>query len=177
MLWTLDILDIFLSLYLQVDKLNVILIWIPTWTLSWFSSILFTLKQTPSHNWSYLLWLKPLSFLTMPYSVTTIMAMLTYQSACGCVHQSTWKSLTICFFIISYLYIVISTQTSRYLVGYLPVKSTAWLLDKIPSEGPPHRYFDLLECPRSYLPHCWQPNVASKCSLRFSPLHWVDIPM
>ena len=47
---------------------------------------------------------------------------------CGHVRQSMWGSLTICFFIISYLYIVISTQTSRYLVGYLPVKSTAWLL-------------------------------------------------
>jgi hypothetical protein len=128
-LWISDVFDIFLSLYLQVDKLNAILIWIPTQTLSWFSSILFTLKQTASHNQLYSLRLKPLSFPTMPYSVTIIVAMLTYQSTCGCVCQSVRESLTICFFIIFYLYIVISTQTSRYLVGYLPVKSTAWLLD------------------------------------------------
>jgi len=49
------------------------------------------------------------------------MAMLIYQSA--------QESLTICFFIISYLNIVIDTQTFRYLVEYLSVKSTKELLE------------------------------------------------
>ena len=38
-------------------------------------------------------------------------------------------TITICFFIISYSNIVINTQTFRYLVGYLPVKSTKELLE------------------------------------------------
>jgi len=49
------------------------------------------------------------------------MAMLTYQSV--------QESLTICFFINPYLNIVINTQTFRYLVGHLPVKSTKELLE------------------------------------------------
>ena len=76
-----------------------------------------------------LTWTWAFVFPTMPYSVITIMAMLTYQSACGCVCQSVRESLTICFFIISYSNIVINTQTFRYLVGYLPVKSTKELLE------------------------------------------------
>jgi len=80
-----------------------------------FLNIIYS-QMTPFHKWwSYLLELKP-------YSVITIVAMLTY--------QSTQESLTICFFIIFYLNIVIDTQTvSRYLVGYLPVKSTKELLE------------------------------------------------
>jgi hypothetical protein len=86
-------------------------------------------QMTPFRKQSFLLELEPLSFLTMPYSVITIVAMLTYQSACGCVCQSTWESLTICFFIVSYLNIIINAQTSKYLLGYLPVKSTRELLE------------------------------------------------
>ena len=76
-----------------------------------------------------LTWTRTFVFPTMPYSLIMIVAMLTYQSACGCVCQSVWECLTICFFIISYSNIVINTQTFRYLVGYLPVKSTKELLE------------------------------------------------
>ena len=44
-------------------------------------------------------------------------------------YQSAWESLTVCFFINSYLNIVINTQTFRYLVGHFPVKSTKELLE------------------------------------------------
>jgi len=64
----------------------------------------------------------------MPYSVIMIVAMLTCQSAYG-LCQSAQESLTICFFIVSHLYIITNRQTSRYLVGYLPVKSTRELLE------------------------------------------------
>jgi hypothetical protein len=65
----------------------------------------------------------------MPYSVIMIVAMLTYQSACGCVCQSVRESLTICFFIVSYSNTILNMQTFRYLVGYLLVKSTKELLE------------------------------------------------
>jgi hypothetical protein len=45
------------------------------------------------------------------------------------VCQSAWESLIICFLIVSHLYIIINRQTSRYIVGYLPVKSTKKLLE------------------------------------------------
>jgi len=66
-----------------------------------------------------LTWTRAFVFLTMPYSVIMIVA----------VYQSAWESLTVCFFINSYLNIVINTQTFRYLVGYFPVKSTKELLE------------------------------------------------
>ena len=155
-----------------------------------------------------LTWTWAFVFLTMPYSVIPIVAMLTYQSACGCVCQSVWECLITCFFIISYSNIVINTQTFRYLVGYLPVKPTKELLEnqrnvksntsiksiftefqltwcgsrntmksQIPLEGPLWRYFDLLECARTYLPHYQQFNMVSEGSLGFSPLHQVDNPI
>jgi len=55
----------------------------------------------------------------MPYSAIMIVA----------VCQSMREFLTMCFFIVSHLYIDINRQTSRYLVGYLPVKSTKELLE------------------------------------------------
>src|SRR5882762_11810327 len=55
----------------------------------------------------------------MPYSVITIVAMLTCQSA-----VSKCMGSNIHFFIISLLNIMIKRQTFRYLVGYLPVKFT-----------------------------------------------------
>ena len=53
-----------------------------------FLNIIYS-KITPFHKWLYLLQLKPLVFLTMPYSVIMIVAMLTCQSACGCVSKHT----------------------------------------------------------------------------------------
>ena len=66
---------------------------------------------------------------TMPYSVITIVTMLTCQSACGCVCQSAWEFLAICFFIVSYSNIILNMQTFRYFVGYLLVKFTKELLE------------------------------------------------
>jgi len=92
--------------------------------------------MTPFREQLFLLELEPLSFPTMPYSVIMIMAMVTHQSACGCVCQSIWESLTICFFIVSYLNIIINTQTFRYLVEYLLVKSTKELLENLGNAKP-----------------------------------------
>ena len=61
------------------------------------------LLSNDSISWMIVLtWTQTFVFLTMPYSVIMIVAMLTYQSACGCVCQSAWESLTTCFFIVSY---------------------------------------------------------------------------
>jgi hypothetical protein len=84
-----------------------------------FLNIIYS-QITPFRKQLYLLQLKPLVFLTMLCLVITIVDMLTCQSV--------QESLTICFLIISHLYIIINRQTSRYLVGYLPVKSTKELL-------------------------------------------------
>ena len=68
----------------------------------------------------------------MLYSVITIMAMLTCQSAGGHVCQkvkSVWESLDIYLFIVSHLNIIISRQTSRYSVGYLAIKFTKEFLE------------------------------------------------
>ena len=54
---------------------------------------------------------------------------------CGCVCQSAWESLTICFFIVSISNIIPNTQTFRYLVRYL-VKSTKELLENWRNEKP-----------------------------------------
>ena len=43
------------------------------------------------------------------------------------VCQSMWESSNIYLFIISLLNVIIKRQTSRYLVGYLPVKFTTIL--------------------------------------------------
>jgi len=59
-----------------------------------------------------------------------IVAMLTYQSACGCVCQSVWESSSIYLFIISLLNVIIKRQASSYSVGYLPVIFTKVLLEK-----------------------------------------------
>jgi len=63
-------------------------------------------QMTPFREQSFLLELKPLSS-NYAYSVITIVAILTCQSACGCVCQSARESLAICFFIVSYLNIIL----------------------------------------------------------------------
>jgi len=48
----------------------------------------------------------PWTFGFPDYAVIMIVAMPTYQSACGCVCQSVQESLTICFFMVSYSNII-----------------------------------------------------------------------
>jgi len=57
----------------------------------------------------------------MPYSVITIVAVLTYQRCTG-----VFNHLFLYCFLLKYYY---KYTNSRYLVGYLPVKSTRKLLE------------------------------------------------
>jgi len=110
-----NIFSIFFSLYLQVEKLNTKQSY--SGFILKFLNIIYS-QITPFAKMIVLLQTQTFSpFPTMPYSVIMIVAMLTCQSACGCVSKDV-ESLTICFLIFLHLYIIINRQTSRYLVGY-----------------------------------------------------------
>jgi hypothetical protein len=135
--WVMTVMDIrYFSIYFLISFLFIYKVENSTRYLSKFllriyldfPELFLLSNDSISRTMIVLTWTQAFVFPTMPYSVITIVAMLTYQSVGGCVYRSAWECLTICFFIISYSNIVINTQTFRYLVGYLPVKSTIELL-------------------------------------------------
>ena len=66
----------------------------------------------------------------MPYSVITIVAMLTYQSTCGCVCQSVQGSLNTYLFIVSHLKYYYK-YTNLWILSWIPsYKITKELLEK-----------------------------------------------
>jgi len=116
----------FLSLICQIRKLSAITYLNPCseFILN-FLDIIYS-QMTPIRKQSFLLKLEPLlepCLPTMPYSVITIVAMLTSKRLWLCMTKraGVFNHLFLYRFLLKYCYKYIK---SRYLVGCLPVKST-----------------------------------------------------
>jgi hypothetical protein len=105
--------------YLSIFLLGVYLYFPPYYLLS----------ITPFCEWSYLLLLEPLLF-------PDYMLFSNHDHGYANLSKCLWLCLSKCagvlniyLFIFSHLNIISNIQTSRYLVGYVPVKSTKELLE------------------------------------------------